>query len=197
MKTLTVSLIVCTLIALTRAAALPPGENEFWPSEHIIVDPVHGGEDYMTPPPNPENYFPHFSCPDGWTNYDTHCLLYVPTKMTWDQAESNCRSKSGIWPATLASVSDAQHADQIHEVMQRAGHEHGQVWVGGHKTTANPSWSWTDPMGFGRFYSFCPKEPAKQEHNCLQINFGENMGGCLEGQQCDTELPSVCSIVLM
>ncbi|XP_018535860.1 galactose-specific lectin nattectin isoform X1 [Lates calcarifer] len=53
MKTLTVSLIVCTLIALTRAAALPYEENE-----HGTMDPMIIVEPFpfmmtMTPPPPP------------------------------------------------------------------------------------------------------------------------------------------------
>lgn len=27
------------------------------------------------------------SCPDGWTSYNDHCFLYVPTTMTWANAE--------------------------------------------------------------------------------------------------------------
>lgn len=35
------------------------------------------------------DHYPSFSCPDGWTMSisTTHCLLYVPTKMTWSEAE--------------------------------------------------------------------------------------------------------------
>ncbi|XP_071315771.1 type-2 ice-structuring protein-like isoform X2 [Trachinotus anak] len=182
MKMLTFSLFMCAMMALTRAAALPQD-----PAEH---------ESMVTIPPKDHNYYggwAPFSCPDGWTMYSTRCLLFISSHMTWDEAETNCRALQG----NLASVYNAEHAREIHEVMQRAGHEHEQVWVGGHNTAENPSWSWSDYLSVNLFHHWCRQEPAKHEHHCLQATFEENMSGCLDDKQCDAQLPSVCSIILM
>ncbi|XP_033474936.1 lactose-binding lectin l-2-like isoform X2 [Epinephelus lanceolatus] len=138
-----------------------------------------------------------FSCPDGWTMFDTRCLLYVPENMTWTEAEQNCQSGNGDFHAygNLASVFEEYYFDEIQEVMQKAGHKSGQVWVGGSKAPGGSSWSWSDYMSPNIFPNWCSKEPSKE--NCLKINFEENASGCLEGSPCDAELPSVCSMFLM
>ncbi|XP_008303509.1 type-2 ice-structuring protein-like [Stegastes partitus] len=133
------------------------------------------------------------SCPYGWTMYRTRCLLYVPRNMTWTQAEEHCKAMEG----TLASVYDAGHAKEIREQMQSFGESHGKVWVGGHNTPENPSWSWSDFLGVHQFTQFCGGQSAKNEHHCLQLTFAETGSGCLDYMHCDAELPSVCSIVLM
>ncbi|XP_062301236.1 type-2 ice-structuring protein-like [Scomber scombrus] len=175
MKMLTVFFFICVMMALTPTA-------DCW-----TIPPT-------TVPPWPDHHLPSFSCPDGWTMFSMYCFLYVPTKMTWDEAETNCRRRSHSWPANLASVFDSEAAHDIREVLKSAGHEHGKVWVGGHRTTQNPSWSWNDMLGFNSFHDFCSVD---HKHHCLHLTFEENEAGCLDDMDCETKLPSVCGVILM
>ncbi|XP_035852772.1 type-2 ice-structuring protein-like [Sander lucioperca] len=122
--------------------------------------------------------------------FSTRCLLYVPNNKTWAQAEQHCKSMTG----NLASVINTEYSDQIKKVMQSAGQQSKQIWVGGYNTPeVCPSWSWIDPWFHG-FYHWCTEE---HKNHCLQLTFEENASGCLDDMQCDAELPSVCSIVIM
>ncbi|XP_008303510.1 regenerating islet-derived protein 4-like [Stegastes partitus] len=201
---LAASLLLSAMLALTQAAALPGVMTED-PTEEMIPDgPLsETPQPPTTQPPTtpmipeydffPGGWFP--SCPHGWTTYSVHCLLYVPGTMTWTQAKKHCEAEGA--GATLASVFDKTFAEDIRDVMQSFGHTHGQVWVGGHNTQKNPSWSWSDFLGVQHFTQFCRGESANHEHHCLQLTVGEKEGGCLDDMRCDAKLPSVCSIILM
>ncbi|KAK2863332.1 hypothetical protein Q5P01_002865 [Channa striata] len=177
MKSVTVSLTVCLILTLTRA--LQEAEYEYWTDETTPPDIFNAAEDGWHP-----------NCPEGWTMYSTHCVLFVTTLMTWTEAEAYCRSRGG----NLLSLLIPEQAYDIQKEMQKAGHEYKQLWVGGHKKEGNPSWSWSDYM-FSTFDNWCSEENA--EHDCLQINFEENASGCLDDMDCDTQLPSVCGIIIM
>ncbi|XP_044053508.1 type-2 ice-structuring protein-like isoform X2 [Siniperca chuatsi] len=197
MKMLTVSVFVCAMMALTRATPLPETEDEPVTQE-IMVDPLPETEDepvtqdimvdlytdgdIWTPVPTPvidEPWLP--SCPDGWTTFSIRCLRYVAESMTWDEAQENCRSMDG----NLVFVGDAESFDDVHELIQSAGDNSGNIWVGG-CDTEDLSWSWS-------FYDWTSDE---REHFCFQPS-GENVSGCLNEMQCDSHLPSVCSVILM
>ncbi|XP_049908102.1 type-2 ice-structuring protein-like [Epinephelus moara] len=213
MKMLTVSALLCALLVLTRATSPAEGENDTETEKPTESAPAPseegpGAEDLhvSTVPPTAvptaiydDFGFHHFgfSCPGGWTMFDAHCLLYVPENMTWADAEQNCQSGNGNFNAfgSLVSVFQEYYFDDIQEVMQKAGHKSGQVWVGGSKAPGDSSWSWSDHMSPNIFPNWCSGEPSKE--NCLKINFEENASGCLEGSPCDAELPSVCGIILM
>ncbi|XP_067435491.1 type-2 ice-structuring protein-like [Thunnus thynnus] len=178
---LTVFLFLCAMMALTPSAA--------YPIDMLSPIPV------SLPPISEPGFF--FSCPDGWTMSSTQCLLYVPTNMTWAEAEENCRhnSQNSLHPGgTLASVYDSSISHEIHDVLKSAGNEHGKVWVGGFNTAQDPSWYWSDYMGYNQFHDFCSE---KHKHHCLQITFEEQESGCLDDMDCDAKLPSICAIILM
>uniref|UniRef100_A0A669E6X0 C-type lectin domain-containing protein n=1 Tax=Oreochromis niloticus TaxID=8128 RepID=A0A669E6X0_ORENI len=132
MKALTVPLLVCTMMALSQVSSVPATVPDY--SSIPLTDPS----------PVPEDPFGGWvpSCPDGWSMHSQQCLLFVPTYMTWAEAQRNCQSRGG----QLASVYSANQAEEIQKEVQRAGHGYGQFWVGGHNTAANPSWSWSDYM---------------------------------------------------
>ncbi|KAF3697670.1 Ladderlectin Precursor [Channa argus] len=65
MNMLTVSSLICAIIALTRAA----GETD------LNTNSTH--------------------CPSGWIADIGRCFLYVPKLMTWANAEKNCQSEGG------------------------------------------------------------------------------------------------------
>ncbi|KAG7236264.1 hypothetical protein INR49_001180 [Caranx melampygus] len=201
-------LLLCAMLAQTRAATLPQHPDDHMPEETFPPPPSDFpiqdyGLDWRIPA-RPDGhghgggfldrYGPSF-CPEGWTWISTHCLFYVSTAMTWAEAERNCRSYSKGTYESLASVRDSYRADQIHELMKKAGNEHGQVWVGGHNTADDPSWTWTDIGYSGQFHQWCSE--AKREHHCMQANYEGSPSGCLADRDCDARLPSICSIVIM
>ncbi|XP_012713773.2 galactose-specific lectin nattectin [Fundulus heteroclitus] len=161
----------------------PPGGDTSLPADYGL-DWMHGTEGN-----NPYG----FTCPEGWTMHSTQCLLFVPEKMTWEEAKKNCDSKG--YDSFAAVYSDTQ-ADEIRQEMKNAGHRDGHVWVGGSKASGDSSWSWGDYSVFDGFAKFCRGESAHHENNCLQISFDGSGSGCLDDQQCDVKLPSVCGIIL-
>ncbi|XP_028434374.1 type-2 ice-structuring protein isoform X2 [Perca flavescens] len=176
MKMLTVCALLCAMVALTGAYILP--ETTTTPNLPVTEDHFGGWRPY---------------CPDGWTMFNTRCLLYVPKIMTWAQAEQHCKYMNG----NLASVINTQYSDEIRKVLQSAGQKSKQIWVGGYNTPERPSWSWTDPFISHGFHDWCIHSTVEPKNHCLQITFEENASGCLDDMQCDAELPSVCSIVIM
>ncbi|XP_059210331.1 ladderlectin-like [Centropristis striata] len=62
MKTLTVTALLCAVMALTTAAR-----------EHQVVERST-------------------CCPDGWRKINGRCFLYVPRAQSWAHAERNCQS---------------------------------------------------------------------------------------------------------
>ncbi|XP_044198434.1 ladderlectin-like [Thunnus albacares] len=65
MKILTVSALVCALMALTTADEK---------SDQVRISTV---------------------CPSGWTGFSGRCFLYVQTPLSWADAEKNCLSRGG------------------------------------------------------------------------------------------------------
>ncbi|KAF3698111.1 Type-2 ice-structuring protein Type II antifreeze protein [Channa argus] len=191
MKILALSLLVCAVMPLTRGTTpeaedeYSVSEDEYW-TELTTPDETTTGYGMVT-----EGGW-HFSCPDGWSMYSTQCVLFVSRNMTWNEALDNCRSMGG----NLASVLFDEQAHDIYNEMQKAGDVHSQVWVGGHKTPENPSWSWIDDW-FNVFHNWCDEEDAEHMNDCLQITFEEYGSGCLDDMQCDALLPSVCGMILL
>ncbi|XP_030609437.1 type-2 ice-structuring protein-like [Archocentrus centrarchus] len=182
MKTLTVSLLVCTTIALIQAFFLPDYHHQY-PTQKDTP---------TVQPANTEGMFGGWApwCPSGWSMHSQQCLLFVPTKMTWEEAKKNCGSRGG----QLASVYNDLQAEEIRKETQRSGYNHGQFWVGGHNTPENPSWSWSDYMGVSAFADFCRE---KHENHCLLIALDEGSRECLDDMKCETKLPSVCGYIIM
>ncbi|XP_067436260.1 ladderlectin-like [Thunnus thynnus] len=65
MKILTVSALVCALMALTTADG----------KSHVVKRSTY--------------------CPNGWASFNGRCFLYVPTLKTWADAEKSCQSRGG------------------------------------------------------------------------------------------------------
>ncbi|XP_017289121.1 type-2 ice-structuring protein-like [Kryptolebias marmoratus] len=176
---LTASLFVWTVITVTQAAAFPV-------TGYIPESSTTQGYD--------GDHFIGFTCPGGWTMHSIQCLHYNPQNMTWDEAKRHCES---MGQGSLASVYDDMLAEEIHQELTHAGHQHGPVWVGGYKSPRNPSWSWSDYVGFNQFADFCQGDSAHHENDCLQIVFDENESGCLDDRKCDMKLPSICGMILI
>ncbi|XP_038586870.1 ladderlectin-like [Micropterus salmoides] len=115
MKTLTLSALLCAMMALTRAAVLPDAEagnwtNSFSPTEenHVVKRST--------------------SCPKDWTPFDGRCYLFVQQPMIWAVAERNCHSLGG----NLASVQNSKESGVIQAVMTLSNTQNQVIaWLGG------------------------------------------------------------------
>uniref|UniRef100_A0A3Q3LR21 Ladderlectin-like n=1 Tax=Mastacembelus armatus TaxID=205130 RepID=A0A3Q3LR21_9TELE len=125
-------------------------------------------------------------CPRGWTLSYGRCYIFVPTAMTWPDAEKNCQSLGG----NLASV----HHDIDYQVVQNVIYivkGTGPAWIGG------TNWRWTDgtPFNFSNWGIGQPDNYQGNE-NCLQISTEGKSPKCRrfwDDLNCQTPLPFVCA----
>ncbi|GLD46013.1 type-2 ice-structuring protein-like isoform X3 [Lates japonicus] len=137
-KTLTVSLIVCTLITLTRAAALPYEENEHGTMDPmIIVDPFPFMTTTPPPPPLPET-----------------TTALPETTMSWADAQKNCETMN----SNLASVHSDEEYQLIQKVVLVASHGSGPTWIGGSDAQKEKLWFWIDGTTF-KYENWCEGQP--------------------------------------
>ncbi|XP_038586863.1 type-2 ice-structuring protein-like [Micropterus salmoides] len=186
MKTLTLSALLCAMMALTRAAALPDAEDEPG-TEGTAVQDTEAGNWTNSFTPGESRVVKRLTlCPFGWTAFKGRCFLYVPRVMSWAAAERNCRSMGGH----LASIHNIQEYHQIQTMIMRATHYQREAWIGGFDAQQEGYWLWIDGTHFG-FTHWCPGEPsAYYLQHCLQMNYSDQK--CWDDRQCDVHLPSVC-----
>ncbi|XP_070689932.1 type-2 ice-structuring protein-like isoform X2 [Pempheris klunzingeri] len=185
MKILAVSALLCAMMALTRAAALPDAETGYETGDvEASVAP--------TDPPVASKGKHHVvkrstSCPCGWTeNYD-RCFFYVSRKMRWPEAEKNCNSMNG----NLASVRSIEEYQAIQRVILTATNANGNAWIGGSDAQQEHVWFWSDGTPF-TYLNWCRGQPDnKYNQNCMQMNYGDHK--CWDDVGCTHTLPSVCA----
>ncbi|XP_068569242.1 ladderlectin-like [Cebidichthys violaceus] len=169
MKTMTVSALVCAMIALTRAAALPEGmpENDQTAKSHLVKRGT--------------------SCSPGWTEFSGRCFRYIPKPMTWAKSEKNCLSMGG----NLASVHSVMEYHEIQRIIMSGSHEYKSTWIGGSDAQEENKWFWSDGTSFG-YMNWCDGEPNNQsgKQHCLHMNHGGEK--CWDDIDCRYRAPSVC-----
>ncbi|XP_039678906.1 type-2 ice-structuring protein-like [Perca fluviatilis] len=174
MKVLIVSLLVCALMALNTAAAVPEAE----PGQKIELL-VQEEKSHIVKRSS--------SCPSGWTGYNGRCFLYVPTAMTWADAEKNCLYHGG----NLASVHSFNEHHVIQSMILRITHMYPLAWLGGSDAQQEGSWFWSDGTPF-RFNFWSPGQPDNRANaNCLLMNFGDQKK--FDDQPCNYRMPFVCA----
>ncbi|XP_044040396.1 type-2 ice-structuring protein-like isoform X3 [Siniperca chuatsi] len=184
MKMLTVSALLCAMMALTTAA----GAGDEPGTEGTIVQARPAAEAGNSTDSTAEGHVVKrsTSCPGGWTELNGRCFLYIPRTMTWPQAEKNCLVLGG----NLASVHNIQEYRAIQNITARITRDQKEAWIGGSDAEENGSWFWSDGTGF-YFSNWCPGEPINDRwQNCLQINYSGQK--CWDDVSCDRQLPSVC-----
>ncbi|XP_028262903.1 ladderlectin-like isoform X2 [Parambassis ranga] len=172
MKLLTVSALLCAVMALTTAAN---------------GTALNETETLSSADPRGVNKFA--SCTTGWTEFNGKCYIYEPKSMTYAEAQKNCQSKG----ANLASVhSDAEYK-HLQNVVYQATYTNGHAWIGGSDSLQEGLWYWSDGTTF-EYKKWCPGEPDNGGGNqdCAYMNYGSN--GCFDWDDggCATEMPSIC-----
>ncbi|XP_034532161.1 type-2 ice-structuring protein-like isoform X4 [Notolabrus celidotus] len=165
MKILAVSALLCAMMALTTAAAVPEEEPEVEEAEGLQVVKR--------------------SSLQGWSQIGNRYFRYVTRAMTWAEAERHCISLGGH----LASVHSFSEYNQIRA--QITPSHDPKAWLGGTDIQMEGVWRWSD--GSNLYFSFwCSGEPNNGgNQDCLQMSFTEH--NCWDDLQCDHRLPSVCS----
>ncbi|XP_038588166.1 galactose-specific lectin nattectin-like [Micropterus salmoides] len=166
MKILTVAALFCAMMALTQAAALPEEMPENGQAANLVKRST--------------------ACSGGWSEFSCRCFHYVPTPMTWAQAEKNCESMGG----NLASVHNAEEYHNIQRLITSASRENKETWIGGSDAQEEGVWLWSDGTPFNyRYYGGFDNFQGKQ--HCLQINYGDDKRW--DDTLCNVRLPSVCA----
>uniref|UniRef100_A0A3Q1GKV4 Type-2 ice-structuring protein-like n=1 Tax=Acanthochromis polyacanthus TaxID=80966 RepID=A0A3Q1GKV4_9TELE len=169
MKTLSVCLLLCAVMTLTRAAAVQEAaaKNNQVAKSHLFKRSA--------------------ACSGGWSEFNGRCFRYVPKAMKWATAEKNCQALGGH----LASVRDATEYSVIQKLILTASYGHNPTWIGGSDAQQEGTFLWTDGTPF-HYTSWCPGEPNNNMWNqhCIQMNYGNSK--CWDDQKCWVYLPSVC-----
>ncbi|KAL6118239.1 uncharacterized protein ACO6RY_03079 [Pungitius sinensis] len=168
MKTLTVTALLCAVMALTMAAALAeekPGQE-----------------------PTAELQLVKRSCHNRWTRCNGRWFRYIPRAMTWAQAERNCLALGGH----LASVHNLWEYRTIQRIILRSSRCHRETWIGGSDAEEEKKWFWSDGTRFDYSNWACgePNNHWRQQH-CLQMNHGGRKAW--DDVQCWSKRPSVCA----
>uniref|UniRef100_A0A671TNX0 Galactose-specific lectin nattectin-like n=1 Tax=Sparus aurata TaxID=8175 RepID=A0A671TNX0_SPAAU len=168
---LTVSLLVCAIMALTGAAADPEGETDLNSGPEVTSSIAE-----LMP-----------SCPPGWTSYSIRCFLYVPSTMTWANAEKYCQSQGG----NLASVHSFDEQHVIQTMIQRQTSGYPLAWLGGCDAAQEGTWFWSDGTPFSYNYWATGQPDNRANANCLLMNFGDEKK--FDDQPCNYIKPFVCA----
>nr|XP_046269528.1 type-2 ice-structuring protein-like [Scatophagus argus] len=166
---LSVSLLVCALLALSNAQS-----DDNISANETIIAPI-GVEPIVK--------LAGTNCPLNWVLYQGRCFLFVPTQMHWAKAQENCLKQKG----TLASI---HNLDEYQFIQQLTTAEHLQTWVGGSDCQEEGLWFWIDSTHYD-YNLWCPGQPDNSlDQCCLQINTGG--GKCWDDVPCKSLNPSIC-----
>ncbi|XP_030609605.1 ladderlectin-like [Archocentrus centrarchus] len=174
MKLLTVSALLCAVMALSTAA--DEGSSD-------------GGK--RSTQPGKVNVEKRTLCYwhrwVGWTRYGNRYYHYFPYHRTWAQAQRFCESRN----ANLASVRNLGEYRAIQRVIYRATHRYGLTWIGGSDAQQERYWFWIDGTPF-RFAYWCRGEPNNRwgREHCLHMNWTGYK--CMNDISCHYRYPFVC-----
>ncbi|XP_074479551.1 ladderlectin-like [Sebastes fasciatus] len=174
-KMLTVSLLVCAVMVLTRAAAVPEAE----PGERTgpLIQEV---KSHMVKRSLP--------CPTNWTEWSGHCFLYVPNRMKWADAERYCQDYGG----NLPSVHNLDEYNFIQSVILSVTKKYPEAWLGGTDAQEEGLWLWIDGKPF--MYDYWDRgQPDNNYGNghCLVMNYSARRK--FDDQPCYVAKPFVCA----
>ncbi|XP_045072516.1 ladderlectin-like isoform X2 [Coregonus clupeaformis] len=131
-------------------------------------------------------------CRSGWTEYESHCFMFIKTARTWAEAERHCISLG----ANLASVHSSEEAQFLQGVVFSETGEFTPTWIGGFEDPKEilekgRLWFWSDGSKFD-YQNWNQGEPNNSggREPCIVMNFGGEHGW--NDLACGNILPSVC-----
>ncbi|XP_042256838.1 galactose-specific lectin nattectin-like isoform X1 [Thunnus maccoyii] len=151
MKILTVSALVCALMALTTADAVQEAKatKDQTDQRQLVKRPIY--------------------CPSGWSRFRGRCFRYMPRAMNWADAEKKCQSMN----ANLASVHNIEEYHEIQRLILTATNVYKKAWIGGSDAQKEGDWQWSDGSRFIDL-NWCSGQPDNNffGQDCLQMNHG-------------------------
>ncbi|XP_037614357.1 ladderlectin-like isoform X4 [Sebastes umbrosus] len=172
---LTVSLLVCAVMALTRAAAVAEAEPGERTGPLIQEVKSHMVKRYSL-------------CPSDWTDSSGRCVLYFPLSKTWSNAERYCQDYGG----NLASVHNLNDQQFIQSVILSITEKYPEAWLGGYDAQQEGTWFWSDgtPFKFDYWDKGQPDNNRGTGH-CLVMNYSARRK--FDDQPCYVAKPFVCA----
>ncbi|XP_028996815.1 type-2 ice-structuring protein-like [Betta splendens] len=170
MKLLMLCALLCVL-ALTRAAEKGTNKQVQQPDKDVS---------------QLENSFLWW-CSSGWSKYGGRCFHFVPHRLTWADAEKNCRSMGGH----LASLRNKEEYLWVQHLIHTQTNSYPATWIGASTLEKDTPWFWSDGTSF-TFTFWCRGQPDFPEiQRCAQMNYSEIR--CWDSVQCEGQRPSVCA----
>ncbi|XP_039463708.1 ladderlectin-like [Oreochromis aureus] len=139
MKLLTVSALLCAMIALTTAAneVGKDGSESNPQGEHLVEKRSTCFRDFW-----------------GWTKYGNQYFQFFPNQLTWAQAQRHCQALN----ANLASVRNLGEYQAIQRVILNGARNNVPTWIGGSDAQEEGYWFWIDGTRF-TYANWCQGEP--------------------------------------
>ncbi|XP_055019912.1 aggrecan core protein-like, partial [Boleophthalmus pectinirostris] len=125
---------------------------------------------------------PRRSCPESWSWFSGHCYLLQSERLTWAEAELNCRDLE----AHLVSINSPEE--------QRFVSDLGRVyqWIGLNDREEEGNFTWTDGSAqeFAQWRPHQPDSYAGPDEDCVVLIWDQS--GDWNDVPCTYHLPSTC-----
>ncbi|XP_035985527.1 galactose-specific lectin nattectin [Fundulus heteroclitus] len=209
MKLLTLSFLLCALLALSLAAdaknetvtqEAKEAVTEGPKNEETVPEPVEDGSEEEESATEGEEETESdadtsekshvakraTSCPSGWTRYGSRCFYYVGASYTWAQAEAYCVARGG----NLASARSSSEYNWLRSYIYSRARSYKMTWIGGSDAEQERMWFWSDGSRFS-YNSWCSGMPrTTTSYNCLVMNYSACR--CWLDYPCSYRYPFVC-----
>ncbi|XP_078497493.1 lectin-like [Lissotriton helveticus] len=128
-------------------------------------------------------------CAPGWFCHFNNYYKFIPTAMSWIDAEFYCQKLSPS--AHLASIHSEGENDIIKEITFKITNSYPVIWVGGSDCYKDRSFMWTDGSQWD-YLNWRSGEPNNNggREACLNFNFATE--GLWNDEHCEQKFPFLC-----
>ncbi|XP_021363194.1 uncharacterized protein LOC110456661, partial [Mizuhopecten yessoensis] len=141
----------------------------------------------ITPEPMPNSCLIH----PGFKAFMSDCFMYVPTKMSWANANAFCQSKGrSVFLATLTNRFEQDFFLLLindPSIITKSG-----VWIGLHSTQGNGTYTWIDSKWPVLYTNWAQSQPAVATGS--QQCVSSSLTGGWAVMPCTFQLPFVCKL---
>ncbi|XP_076070872.1 perlucin-like protein [Mytilus galloprovincialis] len=131
-------------------------------------------------------------CFPGWKEFENHCYNFIPTKVTWSEAERSCRKIGGY----LAKVNNESESTWLKQQASVIG---SSLWIGA-TVFSERNWLWIVDFSNTTSTDWYPGQPSNSGGNqdCLEMRKSHNyqwndiMCSTTNGYICESEKGGAC-----